>query len=426
MNNQGSLHQRTQPQPSPTSVHFVFGVFGFVAPIVTYVIAVSDVSRFTKIGVLIVISAAYTFLCGLSLYKLRGSSGIGEEFEGEKISNELTDKLHALDEAHQFFSSSLKPSDMFRLVSNRVAEIYPHSASALFVVDDTHTKLQIVEADGLNSRSMIGLEFETDCGLAGMAYLSGEVETDSDLRLVKFSMPPSTLTGFMSSVAIPLHHDGRVFGIYQLFSEEADAAPNVSAAVLEAVGNRIAPLFLGSIAFARSLSNALTDAVTRLPNERAFFMVLENQLAESLRFRDERPLTVLSVDIKGFAEANEAFGHATGDKMLEFVAENLKSGLRKMDFLARAVNDEFVIILPTAAETTATEIIERIQAIFAENLFSLSEHENLMIRLNVGWATFWRDGDTAKQLLQNAQLRKQQAKSEDPSKVLWFPKEYVN
>ena len=75
--------------------------------------------------------------------------------------------------------------------------------------------------------------------------------------------------------------------------------------MLEAIGERVAPLFLSSISVERSISNALTDALTNLPNERAFFMVLENQLAESQRFRSERPLTVMTVDIKNFAEANQ-------------------------------------------------------------------------------------------------------------------------
>jgi diguanylate cyclase (GGDEF)-like protein len=166
--------------------------------------------------------------------------------------------------------------------------------------------------------------------------------------------------------------------------------------------------------------------VTNLPNERAFFMVLENQLAESQRFRSERPLTVMSVDIKNFADANQNFGFATGDRILAFAAEHLASQLRKMDFLSRSVNDEFLIILPTASEKFASEIMQRIKNHFAVEVFAVSESEDIKVWLNFGWATFWQDGETAEQLLQHARIRKQQSKAEEPSKVLWFPKEYVN
>ena len=180
------------------------------------------------------------------------------------------------------------------------------------------------------------------------------------------------------------------------------------------------------MSFERSASNALTDKVTNLPNERAFYMVLENQLAESIRHRDDRPLSVLTIDIKNFADVNQKFGFAAGDRMLAFTAERLTSELRKMDFLARSSNDEFLLVLPTASEKFASEIIHRIRESFADDPIVISEEEDIKVWLNFGWATFWRDGDTAEQLLRTARVRKQQAKAEEPSRVLWFPKEYVN
>lgn len=165
--------------------------------------------------------------------------------------------------------------------------------------------------------------------------------------------------------------------------------------------------------------------MTNLPNERAFFMILESQVAESQRYR-ERPLTVLAIDIKDFSSANLKFGHAAGDRILEFTAELIKENLRRMDFLARSINDEYIVILPTASEKTALDIIDRIKAGVTKTQFEVSPGETYAVWLNFGWATFWKDGETAQQLLQNAQLRKRQAKSAEPSKVLWFPKEYVN
>ena len=155
-------------------------------------------------------------------------------------------------------------------------------------------------------------------------------------------------------------------------------------------------------------------------------MVLENQLAESQRYRTERPLTVLTIDIKNFAEANKSLGFNTGDRMLAFAAENLASQLRKMDFLCRSSSDEFLVILPTATPKFAEEIIQRIRERFATEIFSVSDTNEIKVWLNFGFATFWQDGETAEQLLQNARIRKQQAKAEEPTKVLWFPKEYVN
>ncbi|HBR55997.1 MAG TPA: hypothetical protein DEA22_00750, partial [Blastocatellia bacterium] len=112
--------------------------------------------------------------------------------------------------------------------------------------------------------------------------------------------------------------------------------------------------------------------------------------------------------------------------ILAFVAERIAGQLRKMDFLARSINDEFVMILPTAAEQTAGEVIQRIKDSLAECPFPVSEHESIKLWLNFGWATFWKDGESAQQLLQAAVLRKQQAKSSEPAAVVWFRKDYVN
>jgi uncharacterized protein YlxP (DUF503 family) len=70
--------------------------------------------------------------------------------------------------------------------------------------------------------------------------------------------------------------------------------------------------------------------------------------------------------------------------------------------------------------------MQRIKNHFAVEVFAVSESEDIKVWLNFGWATFWQDGETAEQLLQHARIRKQQSKAEEPNKVLWFPKEYVN
>lgn len=414
-------------------IHLAVGLAGIPAVILTFFLAASNLQYNQKILILIGIIVFYAFICIVSFLRYQAESGLSAAdttFTWKPVfSDELQNKLLAFDEANQFFGTSLKPSDMFRLVSSRVQEIYPFACSALLVIgstDDAGDKLIIAQADGMNDELLLHFEMDVAKGLAGKAFASRLIEIDQHLLLERNVMPPDALQSFHSAAAIPLILDQDVFAVFQIYTGSRIKPDENTKAILEAVGERVAPIFRSSMAFEQSLSNALTDSLTSLPNERAFFMILENQLAESQRYRDERPITVLTIDIKGFAEANANFGHATGDRLLNFAADNLKRQLRKMDFLSRMVNDEFVVILPTASEKTALDIIERIKTSFANNPFEISDEESIKVWLNFGWATFWKDGETARQLLQNAQLRKQQAKSAEPSKVLWFPKEYVN
>lgn len=402
------------------------GLFGLVAPVLTFLLAVSGFPDSVKIFVLVVLAFGYSFVCLWSFQKLQASKNAAPVRDDVSQTGDLDEALSAIGEASEFFGASLKPVDLFRLVSSRVAQVFPFTSSALFVRTESGDSLEIVQADGLNSKELLNTVLPIDSGLAGMAWVSSEVETDADLKLENQAMPADALAGLQSAVAIPLIHEKQPFAVLVLYMDQPLISDPDRHSTLQAIGARAAPLFLSSISFERSLSNALTDSLTNLPNERAFFMVLENQLAESQRFRSERPLTVMTVDIKNFAEANQNFGFAAGDRMLAFAAENLASQLRKMDFLSRSTNDEFLIILPTASEKIANEIVYRIRDHFAAKAFPVTETEDIKLWLNFGWGTFWQDGETAEQLLQHARVRKQQAKAEEPSKVLWFPKEYVN
>lgn len=383
----------------------------------------------TKIAIFLTIVFAYLLICALFYLRNKQPSG-GASLETEAaepvFNSEIENKLLALEEASEFFGASLKPADMFRLIASRVNEMIPFAASALFWADDEKSNLKAVGAVGKSARQLLNLEINSSKGAAGKAFQSGRIESDEKLLLEKEIMPIEALKGLECAIAVPLKQGADApFGAIVLYGGEENKFNSNSRKLLEAVGERIAPLFLSSMAFERSLFNALTDSLTNLPNERAFYLILENQLAESQRRRDERPLTVLTVDIKNFAEINQKFGHATGDRILAWTAETIKEQLRKMDFLARSTSDEFLIVLPTASQTMTREIIERINSAFVLNAFNI-EREKIQIKLNFGAATFRQDGETAQELLQAARVKKRQAKIGQNNKILWFPKEFVN
>lgn len=339
----------------------------------------------------------------------------------------LGDRLIALDEANEVFGSSLNAADMFRLVSSRVGEIFPFAASVLMIPGESGETLKVIHADGVNAELLRDHEFNMADGLAGRCLTSSRIEIDPRRTADISCFGLERVAGFSSAAAIPLVLDNDVpFGVFEIFTNDPILPGTDSLKLLEAIGEHITPIFRNSLAFERTLTNALTDPLTGLPNERALYMVLEKQLAESIRNRGERPLTVLSIDIRDFGAVNSMLGHSVGDRMLEFVGARINEHLRKMDFLARTMNDEFHVILPTASERVGMEIVERIRAGFEQNEFEIADGEGVVIALNVGWATFWKDGETPEQLVRAAQFRKRQAKSEAPAGVLWFPREYVN
>ena len=392
----------------------------------TFLAANFDQNFQTKLLIFSAIISAYLLFC-VFFYNRQKQKNLQREREiSDSIhKEEIENRLLALEDAAAFFGASLKFPDMFRLVSSRINELIPFAACALFLVEEDYTKLKIVCAVGENSRDLLNLTIDLHEGLAGKTFLDAQIYHEEKLLSDKNLLPENVLKDFKSGLAVPLFRGGDVFGVLTLYGNNKISFGENSIELIEAVGTRIAPLFASSMSFERSLSNALTDSLTNLPNERAFYLVLENQIAESQRNRNERPLTVLTVDIKNFTELNQKFGHSTGDKILTFAANRIKEQLRQMDFLSRSNGDQFLVVLPTASDEVTKEIIGRIEKAFTSNPFEFSEREKNHLQLNFGTATFWKDGETASQLLQNAHLRKNQTKS-GQNKVLWFPQEYVN
>ena len=403
----------------------VLFVISLVAMVASFVLTNSVRTYETSIPGFLTILVAYSMIFGLYCWSVK-RSGTGSRRRNRRVGDvDIDTRLMAIDEASRYFSGSLNSTDMFRLVASRANEVIPFTACALFVIDKSTQRMRIKHAHGENAEILRNLEMSATSGLAGSCQVTGLVQTDAGMMVGKDELPAKALSGFRSAAAIPLMHDGEPFAVLQLYSDSRTAFDGDAVSILEAVGERLTPLILSTFAFERSRSKALTDPVTDLPNERAFHLVLENQLAESQRNRDRRSLTILAVDIKDFDELNLKYGHAAGDRILEFVAGVVKDNLRQMDFFARSHDDEFLAILPTAGEETADEIVGRINNGLMGSRFSVNDSESITIDLNFGAATFGLHGETSESLLAAARTTKRQSKANAPRKVLWFPKELI-
>jgi diguanylate cyclase (GGDEF)-like protein len=262
--------------------------------------------------------------------------------------------------------------------------------------------------------------------LAGKAYLRREPYIDPGASLDAKLHTQKDFSRIKSAMAVPLARNGLSnYGSIALYSEKANAFNAESAKLFDAIASRISQLFLNSFALERNLASANTDALTKLPNERAFFVVLENRVAESIRYNERRPLSLLCLDIVGFSDLNRRFGYATGDRALIFVAERLRQLLRRMDFVARIVGDEFFIVLPTANEQTTNEIIQRITNVFAHDSFEASPTENIKLKLHYGRATLFDDGRTSGEILKAANMRRLQRKMPPGQVVVEFPRPHA-
>jgi len=101
---------------------------------------------------------------------------------------------------------------------------------------------------------------------------------------------------------------------------------------------------------------ALTDHLTQLPNRRAAIEQLEIFIASSSRTKLHGAIFILDLD--GFKEINDSYGHNAGDVVLIEVAKRLKSRLRIDDIAGRLGGDEFIIIINHLGDNEKIAIAE--------------------------------------------------------------------
>jgi diguanylate cyclase (GGDEF)-like protein len=134
--------------------------------------------------------------------------------------------------------------------------------------------------------------------------------------------------------------------------------------------------------------SARTDALTGLPNRRAFEDALRREMNRAQRLK--APLTVALLDLDGFKQLNDAAGHQAGDAALRASADGWAHALRSIDVLARYGGDEFAVLLPTCGLAEAQDVLDRMRAATP-----------LGLGASIG-LTQWHDGETAEVLIARA------------------------
>ncbi len=143
---------------------------------------------------------------------------------------------------------------------------------------------------------------------------------------------------------------------------------------------------------------AHTDPLTGLPNRRSLVPIIEAALASA---QEGKLLGLYMLDLDGFKQVNDRYGHAVGDDLLVEVSSRLTSTLRNADVIARLGGDEFLVIakdLPS--EEAAQELGEKLLRPIEEP-FVLSRH-TCRVGVTIGYALAPLNASDARQLLEMA------------------------
>ena len=153
-------------------------------------------------------------------------------------------------------------------------------------------------------------------------------------------------------------------------------------------------------------SQARTDGLTGLANHRYFYDRLEEELSRAQR--QNRPLSVIMMDVDDLKRINDSYGHRAGDEVLRRFAKLLTAISRRMDIAARYGGDEFAVVLPETGAKQAHAFRNRI----LKEAESVKFEEISEVSISIGSSTFPDDGEMIAHLIEHADQALYQAKSE--------------
>jgi diguanylate cyclase (GGDEF)-like protein len=199
-----------------------------------------------------------------------------------------------------------------------------------------------------------------------------------------------------------------VFGAVALLVYDHYLTRLVASVWLAAAALAVCMLRAG-LTFRENISQAVTDALTGLPNRHLFQDRVEQAIRRARR-EGER-VAVMIVDLDRFKQVNDTLGHHCGDLVLEEIAHRLRGILRESDTVARLGGDEFAVLLPSVPDAASAERVARVLGTVISAPI-LIEGLSLDTEASIGIALFPDHGADVTELLQRADLAMYTAKSE--------------
>ncbi len=131
---------------------------------------------------------------------------------------------------------------------------------------------------------------------------------------------------------------------------------------------------------------AMSDALTGLPNRRAF--EAEAARVSARAHRNLAPITVGIADIDHFKRVNDEYGHPVGDEVLCAVSAVLAQAARSADFVARIGGEEFGLLFLDATPETARSVAERMRQAVESFPIYTAEGQTLKATISIGLANY--------------------------------------
>lgn len=309
-------------------------------------------------------------------------------------------EVQALFEISQDLGNSLSLDETLSLLGVRLRRIVPHHGLAIWIERGGVLIPEFVSGDDF--RLFSSLQIPVGQGLSGWvaenrkAILNGNPSVESG-----YLSDPTKFSALRSALAVPLEGTGGVVGVVALYHADMNAFTKDHLRILLAISAKIAISIENALRYRQAETSATTDYLTGLPNARSLFLQLDAELSRSRR--TNQPITVVTMDLNGFKQVNDRFGHLEGNRVLRAIGAGLKSVCREYDQVARMGGDEFVLVFPGARPGEINAKFEQLRSVISQ--VSQEMFSGDLLGVSIGPAYYPEDGADADELLSVADRR---------------------
>ena len=317
-----------------------------------------------------------------------------------------TDELDALKKLSINLTSSLDLPDVLDAVVSEAMRLIENTRDVNIFLYKNH-KLSFgaaLDSDGTRNKPW---SKPRSNGLTYTVAHEGETIIVEDMQNHPlYRTAPKDWTG--SIIGIPLKVGDMVVGVMNL-SRSTLGGFSISELRLLSLLSDQAAVAISNASLHQMISRqAYSDTLTGLPNRRALDERLEEEI-QSAR-RNNYSFAVIMMDLDGFKDVNDTYGHATGDDVLRTVFGQMARGVRTTDFLARYGGDELTLILSQTEMFSAQVVSEKIVEGMKKLKYKLPDGKRLRIGISGGIAIFPVHALNGSDLLRAADAALYQAK----------------
>ncbi len=303
--------------------------------------------------------------------------------------------------------------DVLDCVVSRAFDLLPADTVILYLLDEESGGLRAVLARGFEAQRLSGMTIALSEGAVGWVAQNREARVNVAAALdIARRYSPGENIDLTSVTAVPIIHGEVIHGVLAAYTQPYSVITQHHLHLMTILVEHAAIAIQNVRRVERDRELAFTDPLTGLANSRCLIRHLERMT----HLRDDDPaasvagddiFSVILLDLDGFKQVNDTYGHLRGDDLLRAVSAALTSVARPSDVVSRYAGDEFVMLLPGTGPMMAARVADRIRAAIPDAAARLI---GVDVGASVGQASYPDDGRDARTLLNVADERMYQSK----------------